>query len=123
MFVADSSSSTRPRCFCAWIDGSEIAHQDRAVATMIGPYAQLPRWCWMYTVCLFSSESAAEVIQVLAYDCPPRPVPWYTWAYFGLSALLLVISSIWGMWDTWTALWEWLAKRRDARRKREGPKQ
>ena len=85
---------------------------------MIGPYAHLPRWCWFQTVAVFASGSVAEIIRVQA-ECPPRPVPWYTWAYFGLSAVLLVISTAWGLWDNWNALWEWVAKRRKSKRHEE----
>jgi hypothetical protein len=89
---------------------------------MIGPYAHMPKWCWIQFVSGLAGAGVGEIISVQAYGCPPRPVPWYTWAYFGLTVVLLVISSIWGLWDNWNALWEWLAKRRAARRSKREPK-
>lgn len=66
-------------------------------------------WFWLNTAALHATGSAAALIN-LAHECPPRPVPWYTWAYFWLALLMLSTTALWGCWLHWSALWQWAAR-------------
>jgi hypothetical protein len=87
---------------------------------MIDPDDPWPWWHWMMIASFFSTGGAAAVIDS-AYQCPPRPVPWYTWACFWLSLLLLFTTSLWGCWESWNTLWGWFTRRWS--KHREEPKE
>ena len=65
---------------------------------------------WFHIAALYATGSAADLINAIGIDCPPRPVPWTIWACFGLACLALGVSTYWICWLHWDALWQWAAR-------------
>jgi hypothetical protein len=41
---------------------------------------------------VYATGSAAELVNAIGIDCPPRPVPWTIWVCFWLAFLALGVS-------------------------------
>jgi hypothetical protein len=65
---------------------------------------------WFHIAALYATGSAAELVNAIGTECPPRPVPWTIWACFWLAFLALTVAGYWVSWLYWNAFWQWAAR-------------